>query len=89
MVESAQALFKHERFALSWCEQKETTRCGQKENNALGSLRAERWLIFSVVASAEDSSAGMQPERRIKPGKRQAGLLHGGLACPAGASSRR
>jgi len=30
--------------------------------------------------------AGTQPERRLKPGERQAGLLPGGPAGPAGAS---
>jgi hypothetical protein len=39
---------------MSWCEQKETTLCDQKENDALGLLRADRFLIFSLVASAED-----------------------------------
>lgn len=39
---------------LSWCDQKETGLCDQKENNDLSPLPQESGLIISPVASAED-----------------------------------
>ena len=40
--------------SLSWCDQKETGLCDQKENNDLSPLPQESGLIISPVASAED-----------------------------------
>src|SRR5512143_2811711 len=39
---------------LSWCDQKETGLCGQKENNVLGLLASGRCCVVLPVASAED-----------------------------------
>jgi len=39
---------------LSWCEQKETGLCDQKENIELSPLPREQRLVASQVASAED-----------------------------------
>ena len=41
-------------FFVSWCDQKETGLCDQKENNDLSPLPQESGLIISPVASAED-----------------------------------
>ncbi len=39
---------------MSWCDQKETGLCGQKENIELKPLPPDQGLIVSRVASAED-----------------------------------
>ena len=41
-------------FALSWCDQKETGLCDQKENNAWSLLSPSRGRVASRTASAED-----------------------------------